>query len=418
MARGSTGRYRERGSALKYAVVIMEGAADDPCEELGNRTPLEAAETPALDSLVAKGRIGSVCLVPPDLDPDDGVALASLLGIAPDRIAPCGSGGLEAAGAEIDPGDAAVLRLDLLTVVEDVVADARGGSPRGVETAVLLADLSAALRAAGEEEWMLVATGEQRGVLIDRRGRDFSGTTTTAPTALGETALRRARPAGPHAEALRRVIAVSAEVFAGHEVNLLRRELGETPATHAWPWGAGRSTACAAIGAHPPGPRATFVCDHALGAGLAHAAGWNVARTLDAPAGPAALAERALAALDDQELVATWARGPEAPALEGNAVAKVVAIEAIDRELVAPLVAALRGRSGWRLLVVAGHRLPVGTRRRDAGPVPFLMAGADIEPPRPGPWNERTAADSDLHVAVGADLLEYFMHGAGGRSAP
>ena len=42
----------------KLLYVCLDGLGDDPIPEFDGRTPLEAAPTPALDSLAARGRTG------------------------------------------------------------------------------------------------------------------------------------------------------------------------------------------------------------------------------------------------------------------------------------------------------------------------------------------------------------------------
>ena len=45
---------------MKYAIIIPDGAADDPLPELNGKTPLEAARTPNMDRIATEGRIGLV----------------------------------------------------------------------------------------------------------------------------------------------------------------------------------------------------------------------------------------------------------------------------------------------------------------------------------------------------------------------
>jgi len=65
---------------MKYAIVIPDGAADEPQAALGGKTPLEAARTPALDALAVRGRVGLTNHVPDSLPPGSEVACMSLMG--------------------------------------------------------------------------------------------------------------------------------------------------------------------------------------------------------------------------------------------------------------------------------------------------------------------------------------------------
>src|ERR1051325_10045241 len=66
--------------STKYAIVLPDGAADEPTPDLAGRTPLEAAQIPYMDSIVETGRIGTVRTVPEGFTPGSDVATMSLLG--------------------------------------------------------------------------------------------------------------------------------------------------------------------------------------------------------------------------------------------------------------------------------------------------------------------------------------------------
>ncbi len=69
--------------STKYAIIIPDGAADNPIEQFGNKTPLEAANTPYMDSISRQGRLGVVRTVPEGMEPGSDVAQMSLLGYDP-----------------------------------------------------------------------------------------------------------------------------------------------------------------------------------------------------------------------------------------------------------------------------------------------------------------------------------------------
>ena len=70
----------------KYVIIVPDGAADEPLEQFGGRTPLEAAETPNLDRISAEGRQGLVQTVPDGMEPGSDVAQMSLLGYDPSHF--------------------------------------------------------------------------------------------------------------------------------------------------------------------------------------------------------------------------------------------------------------------------------------------------------------------------------------------
>lgn len=59
--------------------------ADYPVPELGNKTPLQVAKKPNMDSIAAQGRSGLIKTVPDQLLPGSETAICSLLGYDPKK---------------------------------------------------------------------------------------------------------------------------------------------------------------------------------------------------------------------------------------------------------------------------------------------------------------------------------------------
>ena len=70
---------------MKYVVVLGDGMADEPLEELGGRTPLEAAKTPVLDRLAPVSEVGLSCNVPEGMAPGSDTANLSVIGYDPKK---------------------------------------------------------------------------------------------------------------------------------------------------------------------------------------------------------------------------------------------------------------------------------------------------------------------------------------------
>ena len=86
---------------MKYVVVIGDGMADNPLEELEGKTPLQAAETPNMDYIAAHGVSGLLKTVPYGMDPGSDVANLSIMGYNPKECY-TGRGPLEAASIGAD----------------------------------------------------------------------------------------------------------------------------------------------------------------------------------------------------------------------------------------------------------------------------------------------------------------------------
>ena len=69
----------------KYAIIIPDGASDEPLDVFEGKTPLEAAQTPNIDEISINGRQGIVQTIPEKMPAGSDVAQMSLLGYDPHR---------------------------------------------------------------------------------------------------------------------------------------------------------------------------------------------------------------------------------------------------------------------------------------------------------------------------------------------
>src|SRR6201995_2974060 len=129
-------------SLMKDAIILPDGAADEPLKELSGKTPLEAASIPHMDQVAAEGRVGLVRTVPEGFESGSDVATMCLLGYDP-AVYHTGRAPLEAAARQI-PLSATdwVFRCNLVTVIDGVMKDHSAGGISDSEARVLLADLA------------------------------------------------------------------------------------------------------------------------------------------------------------------------------------------------------------------------------------------------------------------------------------
>ena len=126
---------------MKYAIIIPDGAADEPQEALGGQTPLQAADTPHMDALAASGVVARACHTPPSLPAGSEIGNLSLLGYDPFEYF-TGRAPIEAAaqGIELAPGDWAI-RCNVVTIVDQVMVDFTADHISTEDAASMLADL-------------------------------------------------------------------------------------------------------------------------------------------------------------------------------------------------------------------------------------------------------------------------------------
>ena len=124
---------------MKYVIIIPDGAADEPQESLNNQTPLEFANTPAMDKIAKQGIVGSTNNTPLQLAAGSSVACMNLLGYDPLKYF-TGRAPIEAAAAKLNlgPNDWAV-RCNLVNIQDQVMKDFTAGQISTEEAGQLLA---------------------------------------------------------------------------------------------------------------------------------------------------------------------------------------------------------------------------------------------------------------------------------------
>jgi 2,3-bisphosphoglycerate-independent phosphoglycerate mutase len=364
---------------VKYAIVIPDGAADRPTALLGGRTVFDVARHPHMDRIASEGRLGTVRMVPPRMAPGSDVAILSLLGYNP-ATSYTGRAPLEAAarGIEVGPDDW-VFRCNLVTVADEEMVDYSAGHITTKEAAVLMEALAKRL---GTSTLEFHAGVGYRHLLVVR-GEKFRVTTHPPHDIMGRR-IKRHLPRGKNAARLKDLMAASREIFAAHPINQVRRDLGE------------------------------MVAAVDLVRGIARLIGWDVLEVEGATGyydtNYAAKGRAAVEALADHDLVLVHVEATDEAGHNGDAREKVRALEAVDREVVGPLLDALAaGGPDWRILVAPDHETPLDLRTHEAEPVPFAVMGKDFEGKRARAMPEADARRAGLHVEMGHTLMEYFL---------
>lgn len=393
---------------MKYVIILPDGAADEPVERLGNRTPLSAASKPNIDWIAVNGRQGRVTTVPNGFAPGSDVATMSLLGYDP-RVNHSGRAPLEAAARRISVrADQLVFRANFVTLHDGVMQDFTAGHISQKEADRLIADLND--RLAGEG-CTFHAGVSYRNLMVASNVADVNPK-CTPPHDIPDQPVAEYLPRGPGKEWALRVMERARDVLRQHDVNMVRRDLGENPATDVWLWGQGRPKALERFSSRF-GISGAVIAAVDLIRGLARTVGMEV---IDVPGATgyldtdyAAKGAAAVAALQTHDLVIVHIEAPDEAGHLGDADAKTTAIERIDEHIAGPLLGALRAFDRWRIMVVPDHPTPVARRIHTSTPPPFCLAGHMVQPVLRQPFSEAAAASSDLQVDPGHELMEYFL---------
>ncbi|HHY82102.1 MAG TPA: 2,3-bisphosphoglycerate-independent phosphoglycerate mutase, partial [Clostridiales bacterium] len=229
---------------MKYIVVLGDGMADYPVLELGNRTPLQAANKPSMDYLAANGETGLVRTIPPGISPGSDVANLSVLGYDP-AIYYTGRSPLEAAsmGVPMEESDVA-FRTNLVTLSEAerfedrIMLDHSADEISTEEAYKLIQDVN---RHFSNKILSFYAGVSYRHCLLWKNGPiDFG---LTPPHDILEKRIAPFLPKGPESAVLYQMMSASTQFLSNHPVNLDRIRRGLKPANSIWIWGQGRKPA-------------------------------------------------------------------------------------------------------------------------------------------------------------------------------
>ena len=396
---------------MKYAIIIPDGAADEPLEQLGGKTPFEAADIPNMDRIATEGRQGTARTVPDGFESGSDVATMSLLGYDP-KIYHTGRAPLEAAAQQIplSPTDW-VFRCNLVTVIDGVMKDHSAGGISNAEAQRLIADLARSLKLPGFEFHYGVS---YRNLLV-YRGREPFDLTTKPPHEIPDEPIAKWLPKGTGSPILRQIMERSREIFADHEINQVRRQTGHNPATQVWLWGQGHAPNMPTFRDRFGVKSGCMITGVDLLRGLAALLGWDVREvegmTSFHDTNYAGQGNATAEALDKYDLVFSHIEAPDEASHQADWKTKVESIEHIDRYVVGPVLEKLRTFPEWRIMVLPDHPTNITTRKHGHAPTCFAMAGTRIKGLKPAPYSERNSAASDFRIERGHELMEFFLHG-------
>lgn len=398
---------------MKYVVVLGDGMADWPLEELQGQTPLSYAQTPMMDALAAVSEIGTVPTIPEGMAPGSDTANLSVMGYDPKKYY-TGRSPLEALSIGVDMKDSDVVyRCNIVTLTEEdapyeeqAILDHSSDEISTEEAEVLLKDVAKEL---SNETYQFYTGTSYRHCMIWDKGEVLD---LTPPH---DVLTRKIGPYLPADPVLRRMQERSYEILKNHPVNLKRRAKGLNPANSFWFWGAGTKPVLTSFEEiyHKKGVMISAVD---LLKGIAVGAEMDRIIVEGANGGLhtnyEGKAEAAVKALtkDGYDFAYIHVEAPDEMGHQGSIEKKIRAIEYLDSRLIR-LVKEGLDASGedYRMLILPDHPTPIQVRTHVAEPVPYLLY--DSAAPKAHTWhyNEKEAEAGGVTVAHGWDLMGYLF---------
>jgi 2,3-bisphosphoglycerate-independent phosphoglycerate mutase len=400
---------------LKCILIICDGMGDRPCKTYP-KTPLETANTPALNELTRHGISGIMDPIKPGIRPGSDTAHLSLFGYDP-YVYYKGRGPFEAIGAGVDvkPGEIAI-RANFATIdSNDIIKDRRAGRsiPEGDEFAKLLANLT--LSCAPDVKPFFIHTVEHRGVL-KLQGPHLSSAISDMDPDVENVKVMQCYPLDGSPEA-KRTAEIMNEFYQRTKEILMKSPLNEERKQKNIPLvnaillrGAGIAPKLRTL------PeiyhiRAACICGAPLYRGVAKIVGMIPIIVPEATGtiktNTLAKGKAALDHLNENDFIFIHVKGTDSASHDGNYANKVMMIEKIDA-----MVKLLLDKINLEetiIAITADHADPICIRDHTADPVPITLAGNVCLSDNNPKFSEKSCAKGGLGRIRGLDLMPILM---------
>ena len=395
---------------MKYVVVILDGAAGWPVAELGGKTTLQAARTPNLDELARAGRVGLAQTVPEGSEPSSSAACTSIVGYDPveDYV---GRGAIEAAamGIRLAPDEVA-LRLNTVTITDGIMTSYAAGHISTAESNAIVCDIATSL---DDGTFTLYPGVAYRHILVVKDHPELLDISFTPPHDISDRPVAAYLPHGPGAELLLDFMQRAKPLLENSGINRCRAADCGFPVTDVWPFWPGVAPKGMVPFATLRGISAAMTSGVDLLGGLAVLAGMDRLEIAGVTGGSdndyAGQAQGGLAALADHGLVVIHVESPDEEGHAGDTMAKVAAIEAIDREVIARVRVLAEERGDVRLLAMPDHPTPIEIKTHVGEPVPFLLWGPGVDANGASAYDEVAAAATGLKLDPGRLVMDELL---------
>lgn len=392
----------------KAVVFLGDGMADEAVPALGGKTPLEAVDTPAMDSIAAEGVSGTFRTLPEGLPTSSDVANMSVLGFYPEENYP-GRGPIEAVsqGIKLGPEDVA-WRCNLVTVTPDgILKDYSAGHIDDAVSRRLMTLLEEKL---GSDKVTFHPGVSYRNLLV-LHGAEFSADVdyfkpdASQDIPMADCPLTAKTPAAEATVAFLQDLGRKAhEVLANAGI--------ESAATDIWPWSPGYAPALKSFEERYAGKRGAIISAVDVIRGLGRASGMTVADVSGATGfldtNYAGKVAAALEMLKSHDLVYVHVEAVDECSHMGDLALKMQAIKAFDEKIVAPILDALKGQD-VNFAVLPDHPVPIHLRLHTVTPVPVAMCGPSFPCDGVKTYGETAAQQGSLGFRSGDELMKLLL---------
>lgn len=400
---------------MKHIIILGDGMADEPIPELGDKTPMEVANTPAMDWLASHGRVGRLKTVPVGYHPGSEVANMSVLGYDLDKTFE-GRGSLEAAsiGVPLLEGEMA-MRCNLICIENGIIKNHSAGHISNEEAAELIDFLNEQL---ADDNIRFYQGVSYRHLLKVKHGDKRIH--CTPPHDVPGTSFRDVliRPEAAEAQAtadlLNGLILRSQKLLENHPVNIKRKAEGKDAANSIWPWSPGYRPRMQTLMERFGIDSGVVISAVDLIRGIGVYAGlkpilvegatglWNTNYEGKVAA--------AIAALKDNDFVFLHIEASDEAGHEGDYNLKIKTIENLDSRVCKPILEAVQQMNEpVAIAVLPDHPTPCRIRTHTGEPVPFLIYRPGDHADNVERFSEHSAQQGSYGLLEGEQFINEFL---------
>lgn len=396
---------------MKYVVVILDGAAGWKQEALGGKTTLEAASLPILDMMAHEGTVGLVKTVPDDLEPSSSAACTSIVGYHPGKNY-VGRAAIEASAMGIKLAENEIaLRINTLTIEENIMKSYACGHITTQESRAIVERLAEHLN---DDTFTFYPGVAYRHILVVKDHPELLDLTFTSPHDITDKSVEGNLPRGGEgAELLLDLMKRAHELLANDPTNKERIERGELPCTDIWPFWPGEAPAHMTPFKEKFGKVAALSSGVDLLFGIAKIFSLDCLHIQGVTDGPdtdyVGQVLGSLEALEDHDLVVVHIEAPDEMGHAGDSQGKIDAVEAIDRKVMARIMAYAKKVGNVRVLAMPDHPTPIELKTHVNEPVPFIIWGDGIESNGAFGYTEAAARATGLVLDPGCQVMELLL---------
>ena len=364
---------------MKYLIILGDGMADEPIASLGNKTPIQAADTPAIDKLAAMGRNGLLDTIPEGFLPGSEIANLSVLGYDLNKVFE-GRGSLEAAsmGVVIEPGEMA-MRCNLICIENGKIKNHSAGHISNEEAHELILFLQDEL---GSESVNFFSGVSYRHLFKMKGGNKHLKCTPphdVPGTPFADVMIEAEIPeAQKTADFLNVLTLKSQALLENHPVNLKRAAAGKDKANSIWLWSPGYKPEMKTLLEMYSLKSGAVISAVDLIKGIGVYAGLEVIEVEGATGlyntNYEGKAQAAIEALRIHDFVYLHIEASDEAGHEGNVELKIKTIEYLDHRIVRPIFEEV---STWNepvtIAILPDHPTPCVYKTHTKSPVPFII---------------------------------------------